>query len=490
MGVAALGCGEVKKLEPDAEIITPPGKPANVVAYANVTLGARITWEPVADATGYELTNLPPGATGRIAGTAAVVTGLTEGQSISFDLVATKNGVTSEAATSTTITIVNGPAAPTGVIACGADSEAMIHAPAVSGAATYTIYFAGDDTASMLSTTKVVSTTLPYKHTAQANGQAKHYVVTATNAAGVESIDTAKDTTTPDSVVHDMMAASTYGTGNKIEVIDCFSKWASGTTVPARTIVGALTTIGTDNYNNVAIDAANARIYYRNQTSILVFNDATRVTGNVAPSRTITSAALTNGGGIALDPTRDILYVAESENTILVFTNISTASGAVTPARQFTISGVTSNVQFLTLDPDADRLYIPAYTIVCNIAGASSASGSVSCGGITLSGQTMTSFGVAVDPASSLLYVGLRNAQTISAIPSSAVGSTTPSRVITGLNTPMQLAISNNRLFMMSDNSSNRIDYWDMANMVDGATASKFLLFPTLTSASGFSYIR
>jgi DNA-binding beta-propeller fold protein YncE len=148
---------------------------------------------------------------------------------------------------------------------------------------------------------------------------------------------------------------------NAILVFDNAST-ANGNVAPSRTLTGAATTLNAP--YGVFVDITRNKLYVINSgvDSILVFNNAATVSGNTAPSRTISGAATTMSGpsGGALDMLQDRLYVANTgSNSILVFNAISVADGNLAPNR--TIAGVLTGLnqpRDLYLDLAGDRLYV------------------------------------------------------------------------------------------------------------------------------------
>jgi len=134
---------------------------------------------------------------------------------------------------------------------------------------------------------------------------------------------------------------------------------ASGTPTP-RHITGMTTPI-----HGVAVDTTTKNILYvSNENSsthqISVFDNADAVT-SAAPNRTITptvSAVNQPVGGISLDATHDVLYVAPggTGNGIMVFSTASTADGSIAPAKTLTIPSAPGILSVL-VDPANDRLY-------------------------------------------------------------------------------------------------------------------------------------
>jgi DNA-binding beta-propeller fold protein YncE len=110
----------------------------------------------------------------------------------------------------------------------------------------------------------------------------------------------------------------------------------NGNVAPGRTISGSNTTL--KGPFGAWLDSSSNRLYVANveDNSILVFNNANTVNGNVAPDRTISGSNTTLSApeGIWLDLTTNQLYVANGNNkSILVFNNASTVNGNVTPDR-------------------------------------------------------------------------------------------------------------------------------------------------------------
>ena len=115
---------------------------------------------------------------------------------------------------------------------------------------------------------------------------------------------------------------------------------------------------GTDTVDNTTLKSPfgifvdttpNNRLYVANQgnNSILVFNNAGTVNGNIAPSRTITTTLstprLSAPSGLFVDTVNDRLYVANNgNNSILIFNNPSIINGETIPDR--VVSGGFTNL--------------------------------------------------------------------------------------------------------------------------------------------------
>jgi hypothetical protein len=497
IGLLLVGCGKV--VDPPGDGTGSGEAPTNVTAAANIDRGVRLSWTaPAGTITGYTVTASPADGMVRVVGTSALVTGLSVGQAYRFTVKAmTAAGPSRDSEPSNEITAVAGPAAPTGVSGCGADRQVTIGGSQVLGATGYNIYYDTAPGVTKLARNMMTAPSLPFTLPGLTNASKLYYVVAAVDANRVESVDSAEDSATPDAVIHDVVFGHSYAGGQQsIEIVDCVSKVAQNSTPPARLIKGASAGIVTSYYNQIALDPDRALVYYRNPGGILVFSDATKAAGDLTPLRSITGTAtgLSGGGGIALDTTRDVLYVLNSGTSILQFANVSASNGNVGPAKIIsgTATTLTSNASALAIDTTNDRLYVSNYTNVLVFHNASAMAGNViPTRTITLGGgATLTSFGVAVDVANDQLYIGSRNTGAIYAVrASTANGAVTPSRTLTGLNVPMGVAVAQNRLFMMSDNNANQFFGWNNAVNVNGQVAPDIVFkFPSLVATAGFAY--
>ena len=120
----------------------------------------------------------------------------------------------------------------------------------------------------------------------------------------------------------------------------------SGNVTPTRIIAGGLTTLSTP--SDIFVDTTNDQIYVANtgSNSILVFNNAGTVSGNVTPARIIAGGltTLSTPNGIYVDIANDLLYIANSgANSILVFNGASTVSGNVAPTNVISGTSTTLN---------------------------------------------------------------------------------------------------------------------------------------------------
>lgn len=149
--------------------------------------------------------------------------------------------------------------------------------------------------------------------------------------------------------------------GNSILIFEKASL-ITGEVSPSRIIEGSATTFNQP--SGLYFDSGADRLYVSNpgNRALLVFDRASHLNGNVAPNRSITGrgTGLTFPVGLYLDPVRDTLYVADSHpGSVLVFSKASEISGATAPERAIIGDKTSLNGPFsLLLDPSRERLFI------------------------------------------------------------------------------------------------------------------------------------
>lgn len=222
---------------------------------------------------------------------------------------------------------------------------------------------------------------------------------------------------------------------------------ASTTLSPIRLISGPATTLqGPD---AIAIDGATDLIYVVDSEAsgpkILVFGPASTINGDVAPLRTINISNASGGAnhGLALDSMSNRLFLADTfASTISVFDNASTLNGTVAPNR--VISGPATQLtgpQPIALDSTGNLIVAsnssPATILV--FANAATANGNVApanVAGIAVNGAIQ----IAVSPANELFVVDGGSALNVYSNITKASGNLTPSRVISGPNSGLDVA--------------------------------------------------
>jgi hypothetical protein len=139
----------------------------------------------------------------------------------------------------------------------------------------------------------------------------------------------------------------------------------TGNIAPDRSIAGAATLL--DEPFNVFVDEARDYLYIANANGsdanrgIVIYHNASVVNGNVAPNRQI-AGALTpfysthpTVHNVFIDLARDHMYVANHQDEVYVFHNASTANGNIPADR--TLSGFDNALGLFYL-PDEDTLYV------------------------------------------------------------------------------------------------------------------------------------
>lgn len=213
----------------------------------------------------------------------------------------------------------------------------------------------------------------------------------------------------------------------------------SGNIVPGATISGATTKLNAPAF--IFLDIAADRLYVANNAdiSILIFDNISTKSGNVAPERSISGASTTLGNptDVSVDKSRDLLYVADDID-IHAFSSASTATGNIAPAR--TLSPGFS-VAAIFIDGANDRLYA-ANSVSNSIAVYDNAS-TLAAGPITASRTLQgaathlaTPSSIQLDGAGRLLVSNATGPSiTIYNNAATANGNIAPSAEIAGTNT-------------------------------------------------------
>ena len=196
----------------------------------------------------------------------------------------------------------------------------------------------------------------------------------------------------------------------------------------------------------IALDGTADVLYVAdNSSTILVFGPASTMAGNVAPLRTLTIAAITGIGGIAVDGANNRLFVSDPENNAIeVFDNASSLSGAAVANR--VISGATTKLSSpgaLSLD-NSGRLIVSSGFIenVQVFASPGLASGDVAPAIAVSLPATPVFTSVAVSPTGELYAANDDFSIAVYNI-TNASGAITPVRVIAGSNTQLNPNIPN-----------------------------------------------
>ena len=213
---------------------TIPAAPTGVSATGG-TKQATISWSAVTGATSYNLywsttTGVTTVNGTKISGitSPAVHTGLTDDTTYFYIVTAANSAGESAASVQVAATTLAAtppttiPATPSSVTATGGDNQVTVSWPAVTGAASYNVYWSTTSGVTTTTGTRIAAATSPFVHTGLTAGTAYFYVVTAVNSAG-ESVGPSQATATTNAAIggaalytqycsgcHGALGASTY----------------------------------------------------------------------------------------------------------------------------------------------------------------------------------------------------------------------------------------------------------------------------------------
>jgi hypothetical protein len=150
---------------------------------------------------------------------------------------------------------------------------------------------------------------------------------------------------------------------------------ATGNTAPIHTITGTI------NGSGMAVDASRDVLYVVMGATVGIWTNASSLTGAVAPNTTLTSSSVLAPHTIVVDETNNRLYMSDSvgfAGKILEWDNASTLSGDVAPTRNFHLAGGI-NAWGAAIDASRDILYVSDRTAgdVYSFDGASTLNGLV-----------------------------------------------------------------------------------------------------------------
>jgi len=286
-----------------------------------------------------------------------------------------------------------------------------------------------------------------------------------------------------------------YVSGNASDALLVYAAANSvmGNTAASRTLAGGNTTL--DEPRGIAVDMARNQVYVANflGNSILAFNNARTVSGDVAPDRSISNTVTPiSPVGLFIDPISDRLYVT-SGNSVLVYDNASGLSGAnITPNR--TLTGVSTTLNAPTgifVDTTRNLLYVANAGVTNQVLvfnNAATANGNIPPDR-TIS-ITSASAGLFVDVMADRLYVASGNSIRIYDDASTA-DSVSPDRTISGggsmLNQPRDIFVDtgNDRLYV-ANATDDTVLVFNNAGTANGSPApNRILNLPAFTDPWG-----
>ncbi len=255
----------------------------------------------------------------------------------------------------------------------------------------------------------------------------------------------------------------------------------TGTVSPNRTLTGSNTDI--QNSTAIAVDYTRDILYVADNTAaaqaVLVFIPASTTTGNASPSRQY--PGFTQANALYYDPTNDILYLSDIvTQAVYAWDDISTLPTGTAPTRTILLGYIPST---LTVDSTHNVLYV-AQPLGQQVNLYGSASEISNLTNVILPTQSFTNVttpfatmpGIAVNGLNNILYVSDSNSESIEIFDdaNSLSGAEAPQRELTGSNTGFtvnqgQVILQNNTLYIIQ--SLTGIGIWGNANQVTGNTA-------------------
>jgi hypothetical protein len=225
------------------------------------------------------------------------------------------------------------------------------------------------------------------------------------------------------------------------------------------------------------VDAAADRLYVVSQgtKAVLIFDNASTLTGNVTPTRAIVGNAtgMASPFDVTVDTVNNLLYVADGTN-ILLYNSASTSNGNVPPASTI---NTTVTIGAIFVDGTNNQLYFtdPGDEAVDRLDSASSQSFVGIVGGAIAGADTKLSQprGLALDISGRLIVTNSVAPISITTYASAtiATGDVIPFGDIAGssteLQSPQQIAlnndVSNGELYVVDPVASSIIIYTNVS---------------------------
>jgi len=278
-----------------------------------------------------------------------------------------------------------------------------------------------------------------------------------------------------------------YAASNFYDCIMVFdnANTIEGTVMPDRIISGPATSIDGPRVNGLFIDTVNDRLYVScgNTNTILVFENASTLEGNKAPSRSIGSAAITSPYGIFVRGDRLYLTNGNPEHNILVFDPGANGSN-VAPLARLTCEAMyypydvyvdASDAMYVAFASTVESIALPTMSRQINVFNnVTSLAGTIEISAdriIYSNGLYYYPAGVWVDEASNKMFVTVREGPKIAVFNNANTknGICVPDATCSsGISVPMSVAYNGIRdiIYTAHDNSQHIINAWDNAGAI------------------------
>ena len=218
------------------------------------------------------------------------------------------------------------------------------------------------------------------------------------------------------------------------------------------------------NIGSLALDATRDYLYVGNGTSILVFHGASMANGDLFTNATI--GTIGNTGSMFLDAANDRLYVGDDAVDVKVFSGASMANGTPTPRL---ITGMSKPIHGVAVDTGRNILYVSNDTVggstthqimVFDNAATVTNAGPNRTITPTVSNANQTVGGISIDATRDVLYVagGSASMQVMVFAGASAAndmsGATAPSKILTMPSGMLKVVVDtvNDRLYAVGSN--------------------------------------
>ncbi len=277
------------------------------------------------------------------------------------------------------------------------------------------------------------------------------------------------------------LVSHNWGAPQGIRITDDVLSLASNATATPRIVTGANTGVGGGDLDSVAVDRTKDLVYApavdsSPEPSILVFADASTITGNVAPARQLVIAGGGTFNGLELDEGADRLYVSGSSGTLYIFDSASTLTGTVTPTAEITLASPGA----ISLDRETDRLYVTGGNALHVFDGARQlTSASTATRTMTWTSPVDQARSVAIDGCRDRVYLSIRNVDVGVNVFALDNASTLTGVVDLQVASQAKLTVPNNQVLSSGLDSLGHLYLWR-----DSATAVHIIDAPHLLSGT------